>query len=253
MSFVPNIISHSPQVTLANFIVPSEVLFVAEDSPWGRLGYETVAAYFRDVQPVFWSPGSPKPDLSQWRGDWIISFKADLILSSSVLESAQKGAINFHPCPPKYRGVGGYWWALQNRDDVFGVTCHHMDKRIDHGAIIATESFPIWPEETEASLKHRAAIHALSLLQKTLNVISSGKSLAVSEEEWGQHLYTYQELENAKRFLAISSERHSTLSISKLADTKLAFEALEAVLQEDQEIAPENMAAATVSGDVRAA
>lgn len=183
-----------PLNIMKNDAIPCEVLFVAERSAWGEIGYETVSTAFRSVQPVFWSPGTPKPDLSGWRGDWIISFKSDLILSYDILERAKKGAINFHPSPPKYRGVGGYWWALNNGDDAFGVTCHHMNERIDHGEIITTESFPIWPKETVESLKHRAALNSLGLLNKTLDVILSGKPLAPCGAKWEPHLYTYQEL-----------------------------------------------------------
>src|SRR6185312_6782050 len=93
-----------------NNITPSEILYVTERSPWGKLGYEAVAKVFPSVTPVYWSSGMPKPDLSGWHGDWIIAFKADLILLQQTLDRATKGAINFHPSPPEYRGLGGYWW-----------------------------------------------------------------------------------------------------------------------------------------------
>ncbi|MDD3287480.1 MAG: formyltransferase family protein [Alphaproteobacteria bacterium] len=171
-----------------------EVLYITECSTWGELGYKTVSSAFHSVLPIYWSPDMPKPDLNDWHGDWIISFKSDLVLPRSILERAKKGAINFHPCPPKYRGLGGYWWALHNGDDVFGVTCHHMNERIDHGDIIKTESFPIWRGETVESLKHRAALYSLGLLNETLSNIISEKPLDPSGEKWGQHLYTHKEL-----------------------------------------------------------
>ncbi len=201
---------------ISNKAASSQVLYVAENSSWGKLGCEVVSAAFRSVLPVYWSPGMPKPDLSEWDGDWIISFKSDLVLSRATLARAKKGAINFHPNPPKYRGVGGYWWALHNGDDVFGVTCHHMDERIDHGAIIATEDFPIRPGETVESLRHRAAIHSLSLLNEALDTIVSGKPLTSCGAKWEPHLYTYQEL-----------------ALAQSAYTKPAFDALEAVWKED--------------------
>ncbi len=131
-----------------NKISSCEVLYIAENSAWGDIGYKTVSAAFREVTPILWSPGMPKPDISDWHGDWIISFKSDLILPRSVIEHARKGAVNFHPCPPKYRGLGGYWWAIHNNDDSFGVTCHHMNERIDHGDIIKVADIRIWQRET---------------------------------------------------------------------------------------------------------
>lgn len=180
-------------------VMPSKVLYVTERSPWGQLGYKAVAAAFDSVTPVFWSHDGPKPDLTAWEGDWIVAFKADLILSGDTLARAKKGAINFHPSPPRYRGLGGYWWALHNGDKVFGVTVHHMDERIDHGAIIKTDHFRILPKQTETGLKERAAIRSLILLNKTLAIIQSGKPLAPSGEQWGLHLYTSKELAQAKK------------------------------------------------------
>lgn len=146
----------------------------------------------------------PKPDLSNWRGDWIISFKADLILSKETISYAEKGAINFHPSSPKYRGLGGYWWALHNGDSHYGVTLHHMDEEIDHGQIIKTVSFPIWAADTVESLKQRAAIHSLTLLNETLSDILAGKKLAPCGTEWEPHLYTNKQLAAAQTGLAVN-------------------------------------------------
>lgn len=171
-----------------------DILYITESSIWGHRGYKMVAAAFGSVLPIYWSPGMPKPDLSGWRGNWIISFKSDLVLPRALLERAKKGAINFHPCPPKYRGIGGYWWALHNGDNTFGVTCHHMNERIDHGDIIKTESFPILPKETVEGLKHKAALHSLNLLNETLKDIIEEKPLTPCGMKWAPHLYTYKEL-----------------------------------------------------------
>jgi phosphoribosylglycinamide formyltransferase 1 len=193
-------LAHEPSRTKTSrgIVPPSDVLFITEASPWGKLGYQTTATAFASPQPLYWSPGMPKPDLSAWHGDWIICFKADLILARTTLDRAKRGAINFHPSPPKYRGLGGYWWALNNGDQVFGVTVHHMDKKIDHGDIIKTNAFPIWPGDTAESLKHRAAIHALMLLNETLDAIVSGRPLVPNGAEWERHLYTAKELEQAQ-------------------------------------------------------
>lgn len=177
-----------------------------------RLGfYQELALHafycggFGSVAAVYWSPGMPKPDLSHWQGDWIIAFKADLILPRSVLDRARKGAINSHPSPPKYRGLGGYWWAIHNGDAAYGVTVHHMDERIDHGEIINTLSFPIKPDDTVASLKHTAAMQSLDLLQETLKIIQSGQPLVPCGIKWEPHLYTSKQLALAQRAAALKT------------------------------------------------
>lgn len=234
-----------PVRSVRNNVMPSQVLFITEASPWGKLGCESVATAFRSVQPVYWSHGMPKPDLSGWQGDWIISFKSDLILSRDILGRAKKGAINFHPSPPKYRGLGGYWWALHNGDNVFGVTCHHMDERVDHGEIIMTESFSICPGETVESLKHKAAIHSLALLNETLGNIVSEKPLVPCGAKWERHLYTSKELALAQSAYTTNKYNNTTQSLINSLDTKRALEALEAVTNEDAADAQVNQPATT--------
>jgi methionyl-tRNA formyltransferase len=197
----------APFKVVSKAIAPSDVLFVTEASPWGKLGYDVVEAALPSVTPVFWSPGMPKPDLSGWRGNWILSFKADLILSRSTLERAKEGSINFHPSPPKYRGLGGYWWALRNGDKSFGVTAHHMDEQIDHGEIIKTDSFAILPRETVESLKERAAIHSLRLLRTTVEDIQSGRAFVPCGAKWEPHLYTSKELAQAQSVQEATTRR----------------------------------------------
>jgi Formyl transferase len=158
------------------------------------------------------------------------------------------GALNFHPSPPKYRGVGSYWWALHNGDANFGVTCHFMDERIDHGPIIATRAFPIWPGETEASLRHRSAIYSLALLNETLNVILSGTLLAPYDAKWEQHLYTYKELAQAQSASA-ANNRYDTPPTNRPLDARPAFDALEAVTKEDLAMESEHVEEYTMANN----
>lgn len=195
-------------LSMMDIIQSREVLYITERSSWGEEGEKLAVSAFGSVQAIYWSTDMPRPDLSAWEGDWIVSFKSDLVLPLSVINRAKKGVINFHPCPPKYRGLGGYWWALHNGDHTFGVTCHHMNERIDHGDIIKTIKFPILLEETVDSLKRRAAIHSLDLLRGILGDIIAGKLLLPSGEKWHQHLYTQRELEMAQAEAALSSAQN---------------------------------------------
>ncbi|MDH5722791.1 MAG: formyltransferase family protein [Alphaproteobacteria bacterium] len=181
-----------------NKIAPCDVLYITEDSSWGEIGFEAVREIFPEATPIFWSHGMPKPDLDNWCGQWILSFKSDLIIPLSVIEQAKEGALNFHPAPPKYRGIGGYWWALQNMDHTFGVTCHHMNERIDYGDIIKVDVFPIKQGETEESLKQKSAYFSVNLFKEILHDIANKKPLEPSGDQWHKHLYTSKELEEAK-------------------------------------------------------
>jgi methionyl-tRNA formyltransferase len=145
---------------------------------------------------VFWESGMPEnPAIERWSGDWIISFKSDLILSETVLSRAKKSAINFHPSSTKYRGIGGYHYAIDNADASFGATCHHMNKNIDHGEIIKTVSFDICRNETHDILRQRTAVYCLTLLYEVCTIIADNCDMPRSNESWGEKLYTKMALQ----------------------------------------------------------
>ncbi len=179
-------------------ISPAEasVLFIADNSVFSNIASRCVAEAFGNVTTVFYERGDyPKPELNGWEGDWIISFKSDLILPKRILKRATCGSINIHPAPPKYRGVGGYIWALRNRDERYGITCHQMVERLDAGSIICVRYFPILPCECSTSLKMRAGIYCLQVLNDLLPLLIANRELPTSDEVWSERLYTYRDLD----------------------------------------------------------
>ena len=75
--------------------------------------------------------------------EYLISYRNPLILDNKILNIANKLNINFHPSPPRYRGVGGYNLAILNSDSKFGITAHLISKKIDDGLIIDLMTFKI--------------------------------------------------------------------------------------------------------------
>ena len=78
-----------------------------------------------------------------WTGDYILSFRSLLILPEKIINNAKIAAINFHPGPPKYRGVGCLNYAVYNNEKYYGVTAHLMTKKIDYGNILKVQKFKI--------------------------------------------------------------------------------------------------------------
>ncbi|ATA26057.1 hypothetical protein BIY26_19240 [Brenneria goodwinii] len=174
-----------------------DVLFIGDCSFWSEAACEFISSLFSRVTHVFWESGmEEKPEVSAWRGDWIISFKSDLILPEHVLSHAGKGAINFHPSSPKYRGLGGYHYAIDNHDACFGATCHYMDKYIDHGQIIQTAEFRLSPTETPEMLRYRTAVHSLTLLYDICIKIYHDEPLPRASIGWGDRLFTDKKLKS---------------------------------------------------------
>ena len=91
--------------------------------------------------------------------DFIFLFRSHYILKKKILNNVNYGAINFHPGPPEYRGIGCVNYALYDNSKNYGATAHLIDEKIDHGKIINTKMFKVKKNDTVESL-----------LQKTYNL-----------------------------------------------------------------------------------
>ena len=78
-----------------------------------------------------------------WKGDIIICFRNHYILSEKFIKKAKICAINFHPGPPKYRGIGCVNFALRNKEKYYGATAHLIEKTVDSGKILDAKLFKI--------------------------------------------------------------------------------------------------------------
>lgn len=169
----------------------SAVLFIGERSKWSELASAYATSLFPQVTSVFWDFGDAYPNSYHgWKGELILSFKSDLILSANILESANYGAINFHPAPPIYRGIGGYYYAIANRDSTFAATCHWMSEEIDAGKIIDVSDFRIPDDFDAADLRELTAFHALEQFKRITRMLASGCKLPESDKKWSPKLYT---------------------------------------------------------------
>ncbi|MFM5338900.1 formyltransferase family protein [Aeromonas enteropelogenes] len=178
----------------------NEILFIGDHSFWSECAYEFLNLIFNRVTAIFWSYGEKKDAMHriiyEWSGDWVISFKSDLILDKVILKHANKGAINFHPAPVKYRGIGGYYYAINDKDSKFGVTCHYIDDAIDHGTIIKSIEFMIIDGETVEELEKRTANYCLTLFYEICSLIAKGQALPVCGKKWEGKLYTRKMLKH---------------------------------------------------------
>lgn len=82
------------------------------------------------------------------------------IISSAVLDIPKYGTLNVHPSLlPKLRGTSPIQSAILNEDET-GVTIMLVDKKMDHGPILAQEKTPIenWPPKTSELEKITAEV-----------------------------------------------------------------------------------------------
>ncbi len=139
-----------------------------------------------------------------WSGDYILSFRSLLILSERILSKAKIAAINFHPGPPKYRGVGCLNYAIFNNEKFYGVTAHLMTKEVDYGEILKVQTFKInkiHNLDNILDITHRK----LFLLTKYIieriikNKLDINKLIKLNNYSWSKKIKFKSDLENFYR------------------------------------------------------
>ena len=142
----------------------------------------------------------------EWSGDYIISYLSPWVLPRAILEKASKAAINFHPGPPEYPGIGCTNFAIYQEAAEFGVTCHHMNPKVDTGSIIAVHRFPLLASDSVWSLTHRAYAYILQLFYEVMIDVLKNTELRTSDETWRRKPYLRSELDELCRVTPEMSE-----------------------------------------------
>jgi len=173
------------------------VLFIGKkDDYYSGIAAQFIQLHFPNSKIVFSSRHIPFPEeLFEWKGDYIISYLAQWIIPAALLSNAGIAAINFHPGPPAYPGIGCTNFALYNGEKEFGITCHHMQPMVDSGSIIAVRKFPILPDDTVYSLTHRCYAEIINLFYFIITGIIQGKELPKTDEAWLRKPYTRKQLD----------------------------------------------------------
>ena len=122
------------------------ILFIGKaDDLFSRQAAEFILTHYPSAKIIYSARQQPFPqELLSWKGDLIISYLSQWIIPQILLQRAAIAAINFHPGPPEYPGIGCTNFAIYNGADEFGVTCHHMVSKVDTGDIIAVKRFPVY-------------------------------------------------------------------------------------------------------------
>lgn len=135
----------------------------------------------------------------EWSGTYIVSYLSRWVVPDDVLRKASVAAINFHPAPPEYPGIGCTNFALYEGAEHYGVTCHHMVRKVDTGDIVAVRRFPIFEGDDVASLLRRTYAHQLVLFYEIAGHMIAGTPLPRSSERWTRPPFTRREFEELGR------------------------------------------------------
>jgi methionyl-tRNA formyltransferase len=109
-----------------------------------------------------------------------------------------KRVYNFHHgVLPYYRGTGTHTWAIVNREELFGITLHEVDKGIDTGDIIAIHEFPIKEFDTAEMLVLKGNEITVELFEKFFRNLVENEYTKYPQEFKGR-LYQRKDLEELK-------------------------------------------------------
>ena len=174
-----------------------EILFLSKkDNEYAGRAADFVRANFRKSTIFSGDRRKPLPEeILSWKGDLLISFISSWILPEKLLSAASMAAINFHPGSPEYPGTGCTNFAIYEDAKEYGVTCHHMQARVDAGNIIQVKRFPVKKEDTVYSVTQQCYKLIEEMFYELMNDILAGKQLPTSNEKWSRKPYTRKQLD----------------------------------------------------------
>jgi len=104
--------------------------------------------------------------------DFFVIAALGQILSQDILDIPQILPINIHASLlPKYRGASPIQAAIQNMDEMTGVTTMVMAKELDAGDLLLSSSTPISDQDTAQDINDRLGIIGADLIVETIYAI----------------------------------------------------------------------------------
>lgn len=158
----------------------------------GRFDVRHVSRHPRSEKVVPPSVG----DLARSGGiDFLFNFLSPMIVPAETLRAFRCDAINVHPAPPEWPGVGGASFAIYHNDATFGVTVHRMSPEIDAGEIVRVDRFPVRSDDSCDTLWDRALAASVVPFLETCDVLARDGWIAGSGERWARRATTRREFE----------------------------------------------------------
>jgi natural product biosynthesis luciferase-like monooxygenase protein len=127
--------------------------------------------------------GTPQdPQIDQVEFDWLFSVANLTLLPDRIVQSAARGAINFHDGPlPGYAGLNVPAWAIMAMETEHAVSWHEMTSRFDAGRVLATRVFPIAADETSVSLNAKCYEAGLESFRSLMDDLFAGQLRPVDQ------------------------------------------------------------------------
>ena len=174
------------------------ILFIGKnDDTYCESAITYIRERFEEITVCLGEWGDPIPkEVLNWEGDYIISYLSRWVLPEYILERANIAAINFHPASPDYPGIGCNNFALYEGANFYGVTCHHMVKKVATGQIIAVKKFAIQDLDDVLSILERTYKYQLNLFYQVVKTMYLEEEMPISNETWTRLPFSRKELKD---------------------------------------------------------
>ena len=185
MSFSTFLIGHESLV-----IQCGEMLLEARHNIQGVATRNTdVEAWAKSHSLPLYAPGRDLPGRIEGVSfDWLLSIANLDLLSQTLLNNAQKGAVNFHDGPlPRYAGLNAPVWAILNGETQHGITWHMISGGVDDGGIVAQKLFDISDAETALTLNTKCYGAAIDSFGDVIQALEAG--LTPAPQDLSQRSY----------------------------------------------------------------
>ena len=167
-------------------------VFTQPDTPKGRHGVlsappvkELALKYDIPVyQPDLLKNDETKSFFASLGADLALVVAYGKILPEEFLNAPKYGCINMHASLlPKLRGAAPIQWSIINGEKRSGVTAMQMDKGLDTGDILLSESVEIRDDETAQELHDELSVLGAQVMRKTLLMLQKGVLLPIRQDD----------------------------------------------------------------------
>jgi len=151
----------------------------------------------------------PPPEAGPRR---LIAYCTSVIVPASVIEALPGPAYNFHPGPPTYPGSHAASFAIYDGADLFGVTAHVMEERVDAGPLVQVTWFEM-PDGIKFMELEMMAYQAMFTMFNELapHLANDDAPLAVIDAQWSGRKTTEQDFQVMQELAADMSEEEIRL------------------------------------------
>lgn len=135
-------------------------------------------------QPVKIKTPEAIAQLKEYEADIYVVAAFGQILSQEILDIPKYGCVNIHASLlPKYRGAAPIQWVILNKEKETGVTIMQMDKGLDTGDMLLSDSISITGTDTGESIHDALSALGAKLIVQALEMIEAGSIVPVPQKD----------------------------------------------------------------------